>query len=180
MRIWSLCQLALQQTVAQLDPYRLGLLVKIVRCMPPSLAGKVRSLYEYTGIGTPPWQHNLEHNALFLGSNSLTGHAIAMCHSVVNDCLFPSCEHELHMVTERDYEASAVACPLVQDGRVAGCLYLASVYEAYFSPPRLQLIQYYAELVASIFEPDDFHQPGAIDLWDMPSPEFQQHYLALW
>lgn len=180
MRTWSLCQLALQQMAAQLDPYHLGIMIKIVRCMPPSLGGKVRSLREVMGTGTPPWQHNLEHNALFLGRNSLAGYAIAAGHLVVNDELppFPTLEHEEKRSPFGDYEASAVCCPIVSHDRIAGCLYLASVYEAYFTPARLHLIQCYAEMLASAFEPGDFHDPGRIELWDMPAAAFQQRYLS--
>src|SRR5437016_4558797 len=64
LRFWSSCNLILQQAIGQLDPERLGMAIWIVRCMDPSGPNeKVRSLRETTGIGTPPWQSNLESQA---------------------------------------------------------------------------------------------------------------------
>ena len=50
----------------QLDPERIGMSISVVRCMPPK-NGKIRSLRESEGLGTPPWGGDLEERALLLG-----------------------------------------------------------------------------------------------------------------
>src|SRR6266487_795610 len=68
LRFSSLCDLILQQSLEQLDPHRLGLAVIVVRCMPPSREGKIRSLRENVGRGTPPWEGKLEQKVILLGA----------------------------------------------------------------------------------------------------------------
>ena len=67
LRFSSLCDLILQQSLEQLDPQRSGLAIIVVRCMPPSREGKIRSLRESVGRGTPPWEGKLEQQAILLG-----------------------------------------------------------------------------------------------------------------
>lgn len=47
--------------------------------MPVSSEGKVRSLRESMGVGTPPWPGDLEHQAMFLGAESLAGYVVTNC-----------------------------------------------------------------------------------------------------
>src|SRR5206468_2142891 len=70
-RFWSISNLILQQALGQLDPNHLGLAITVVQCMPPSADGKIHSLRERAGHGTPPWHMNLEQHAIFLGQESL-------------------------------------------------------------------------------------------------------------
>lgn len=63
----SISDLILQQAINQLDPQRLGLAIIVACCMPLSTNGKVQSLRERVGRGTPPWNSSLEQQALLLG-----------------------------------------------------------------------------------------------------------------
>src|SRR5579884_3751850 len=42
LRFSSICNLVLQQALAQLDPHRVGMAVIVARCMPPSHENKIR------------------------------------------------------------------------------------------------------------------------------------------
>src|SRR5215472_7448782 len=56
LRFWRISEVVLKQALAQLDPNRLGMSVKLLQCMPPTEPdNKVHSLRERTGKGTPPW-----------------------------------------------------------------------------------------------------------------------------
>src|SRR5205085_8873280 len=79
LHFWSISNLILQQALGQLDPDRLGMAITVVRCMPPSNGNKVRSLRESVGQGTPPWNGDLEQQAMFLGAESLAGYAVTTC-----------------------------------------------------------------------------------------------------
>jgi len=66
LRFWTISRLVLQNALRQLDPERIGMAITVVRCMPPSREGKIRSLREGMGLGTPPWEDDLEKRAVFL------------------------------------------------------------------------------------------------------------------
>ncbi len=72
----SICDVILQQALKQLDPNRVGMEITVVQCMYPSLNGKIRSLRESLGRGTPPWNRELEQRTLFLGAESLSGYVV--------------------------------------------------------------------------------------------------------
>jgi hypothetical protein len=75
LRFWRISDEVLKQALLQLDPNHLGMAVMLIQCMPPSpIDGKIRSLRERTGKGTPPWTADLEHDVLFLGLESLSGY----------------------------------------------------------------------------------------------------------
>src|SRR5947209_384025 len=76
LRFWTISRLVLQHALRQLDPERIGMAITVVRCMPPSRERKIRSLREGMGMGTPPWEGDLEHRAMFLGAESLAGHVV--------------------------------------------------------------------------------------------------------
>ena len=76
LRAWKLLDLVIKQALSQLDTYQLGMSLTLVQCMPPSQGGKIASLRERLGRGTPPWQADLEHLALFLGAGSLAGYVV--------------------------------------------------------------------------------------------------------
>src|SRR5438067_5306589 len=61
---WSISNLVLQQALGQLDSNQLGMEITIAQCMPPKEDGKVRSLRERAGRGTPPWNTDIEQHSL--------------------------------------------------------------------------------------------------------------------
>jgi hypothetical protein len=176
LRFSSLCDLILQQSLEQLDPQRSGLAIIVVRCMPPSREGKIRSLRESVGRGTPPWEGKLEQQAILLGAESLAGHAVTLGHLVVNQNL--SEDQSLSPGYHGLWEESAAAAPIMLEGNVAGCLLVSSTQPGYFVPSRQTLIESYADLIALAFEPDDFYEVRYIELGLVPFQEVQQAYLS--
>ncbi len=176
LRFWSITRLILQQALRHLDPERVGLAITVVRCMPPR-DGKIRSLRESVGLGTPPWGGDLEEKALLLGAESLAGHVTISCRLEhigdlkANKTFLPAYQVE--------HEVSAVACPIMHACRVAGCLLLSSTQMDYFTPEaRLSLVRGYTNLVSLAFNPDDFYNPETIALHIMPPPATQQNYFS--
>src|SRR6266581_7027894 len=169
LRFSSLCDLILQQALEQLDPKRLGLAVIVVRCMPPSREGKIRSLRENVGRGTPPWEGKLEQQAILLGAESLAGHAVTLGHLVVNQNL--SENQSLSPGYHGLWEESAAAAPIMLEGNVAGCMLVSSTQPGYFVPSRQTLIESYADLIALAFEPDEFYEARYVELGLVPFQE---------
>ncbi|HZU68508.1 MAG TPA: GAF domain-containing protein [Ktedonobacteraceae bacterium] len=175
-RFWSISNLILQQALGQLDSNLLGMEITIAQCMPPAHGSKVRSLRERTGRGTRPWNTNIEQRSLFLGIESLAGYALTSQRLMT---IQDRNESQIQF-TERwtEFEESAAACPIIFQGRLAGCLLVSSTQPHYFLPFRLQLIQNYADLLVLAFEADEFYAPEDIELLPMPSLEEQQAYIA--
>ncbi len=176
MRYWSISNLILQQALGQLDPDHLGIAVRVVRCMPPR-GGKIRSLREWIGLGSPPWTGELEQKAMFLSAESLSGYVVTSCrpNAVQN------VEEEQSLVPAHwdPHEKSAAAHPILYAGRVAGCFLVSSSQPYYFlSQARLMLIQHYADLLALAFEPSEFYDPRDIELRVMPDQKIQKEYFA--
>ncbi|GCE27507.1 hypothetical protein KDA_29910 [Dictyobacter alpinus] len=174
LRFWSITRMVLQQALRQLDPEGVGMAITVVRCMPPR-DGKIRSLRESVGLGTPPWGGDLEEKALLLGAESLAGHVTVSCRLEhigdlqANKTFLPAYQVE--------HEVSAVACPIMHACRVAGCLLLSSTQLDYFGPEaRLSLVRGYTNLVALAFNPDEFYDPEKIALHIMPPPTRQQTF----
>lgn len=171
----SLCELILQQALGQLDPHRVGMAVIVARCMPSSSHGKVRSLRESQGQGTPPWPMNLEPYGVFLGAESLAGASIISGHLQVNQQLSQS----RHLAGYRGrWEESAAAAPISDADRIAGVLLVSSALPHYFTLPCCALIEQYAELIAVAFASEDFWELGRIDPGIMPLEEEQLPFLS--
>jgi hypothetical protein len=175
-RFWSISNLILQQALGQLDSNQLGMEITIAQCMPPGVDGKVHSLRERTGRGTKPWNTNLELRAIFLGIESLAGYALTSLRLlVIQD---RSERQMLFSGSWVEYEESAVACPIMYEGRMAGCLLVSSTQPHYFLPFRQQLIQNYADLMVLAFDSAEFYAPHDIQLHPMPPPEVQVSHFA--
>lgn len=177
LRFSSLCDLILQQALKQLDPQRLGLAIIIVRCMLPSHEGKIRSLRESLGRGTPPWGSNLEQQAVLLGAESLAGHAVTSGRLVVNQNLTDG--QGLSPGYSGVWEESAAAAPIMLEGNVAGSLLVSSTQPNYFLPERQTLIQDYADLIALTFGSEEFYETQQIELGLVPLQEVQHAYLSV-
>jgi hypothetical protein len=172
----SMQQLILQQMLEHLDPDRYGLLITLAICMPPPrLECKVRSLREIGGQGTPPWPRNLPEKSMFLGAESLAGYAITHGHPHVLNSL-----EEMACFSSEwtKHQQSMAAFPLWRQARIAGSLIVSSVQEAFFTQPRISVIESYTHLAACIFEPEEFFDPEKIELRLMPSHTLQRPYLS--
>ncbi len=172
----SISDLILQQAINQLDPQRLGLAIIIACCMPPSANGKVRSLRERAGRGTPPWASSLEQQGLLLGAESLAGHVVSFCRIESN--LRLKDDFGIAPGYRGRWEESAVAVPILHLGKVAGSLLVSSSQPNYFTPERCALIEQYAELLFVVFDPEDFYESAQIELKVMPPPEIQSPHFA--
>jgi hypothetical protein len=78
-----------------------------------------------------------------------------------------------------EHEISAVAVPLLDATRVAGCLLFSSTQPEYFvSQFRLALVQGYTYLMSLALASQDFYPSELIQLQIMPSFAIQQQYFA--
>jgi hypothetical protein len=177
LRFWSITRLVLLDALKQLDPERLGMIITVVRCMPPTGDGKIRSLREIIGQGTGPWNGSLEEKALLLGAESLAGYVTTSCRLEqvgdlrLNKTFLPTYQAE--------HEISAVACPIMRASRVAGCLLFSSTQPDYFaSEVYLELVNAYTRLIFLAFEAADFYNPDLIDLHIMPPPDVQLVHIS--
>ena len=175
LRFWRISEAVLKQALAQLDPNRLGMAVKLVQCMRPGADGKVRSLRERAGRGTPPWPADLEYDVLFLGLESLSGYAVEVRHIVSDDDLRQS---KTFPAVKDNHEVSAAAHPIRFEGRIAGCLLASSTQSGYFSPQRLNLLAIFSDLISLAFDNEDFYPSHMIELRVMPKPSSQRPILA--
>lgn len=176
LRFWRICEAILKQALAQLDPHHLGMAIKLVQCMPPTRKdGKIRSLRERVGKGTPPWTADLEHDVLFLGLESLSGNAVDLRRMVYEDDL----RKPSPLPRVRDtHEISAAATPIRFEGRLAGCLLASSAQANYFTQQRLALLATFSDLISLAFDKNEFYHPHNIELRVLPRPETQRPYLA--
>lgn len=175
LRFASLGDLILQQALKHLDPSRLGMAIIVARCVAPGDGEKVQSLREQLGRGTPPWEPHLEQQGILLGAESLAGQALLSWHLESNPYLSST---SLAPGYRAEWEESAVAMPILHQGKVAGSLLVSSTQPDYFTAEMHQLVEQYAELLALIFEPEEFYDWERIALAVMPSPEQQAPLLA--
>lgn len=176
LRPWTIFRLILQHALRQLDPERLGMAVTIVQCMPPTHDGLIHSLREVTGLGTPPWEGDLDNYALFLGAESLAGYVVMVQHPEAVQNL--KTDTTLVPAYQTEHEVSAIASPILFANRTAGCLLISSTQPNYFlSQARISLIHGYARLIALAFEPHEFYPPTIIQLSIMPPTSVQRELL---
>ncbi len=163
--------LILQQMIKQFDPKRLGLTIRIARCLWHQSENKVRSLQVIGGISTPPCNRDLGQQTIFLGAESLAGTAVMKCRSAAARRAEDSA---LNPVRWEEDEQSMLAYPLMSQTRIAGCLLIASTRSDAFSEAHHKLIECYAHLMALAFEPDAFFDAKDIALHIMPPYSHQE------
>jgi hypothetical protein len=177
LRFWVISNLVLGAALEQLDPgpHPVGVEVVLVQCMRCSHNETVGYLRETCLLGTPPWRTD-QLTPLFLGAESLSGYAVtsarpALCQNLrTNPAFLP--------VRVEAYEESAVAYPLLQGERVGGCLLVTAAQADFFTPPRLQLVNGYADLAVLALQDDQFYEKQAIQLGTMPATDVQQVHFA--
>ncbi len=176
LRFMGLCDFILQQLLTQLDSERAGMAAIVASCMPPSVWGQVHSLRERVGRGTPPWEAQLELQAILLGAESLAGSAVSSAHLVMNAHF----DDQVGITPgyRGPWEESAVAVPIMDAGKIAGSLLVSSTQPDFFREGHLALIQNYADLLSLAFEGNAFYDPGQINLWPLPQASVQQPALA--
>lgn len=170
-RFFTISHRVFSQALDQLDPNNLGMALSIAKCMPPVPGQKVRSLREVAGRGTPPWQSTLTQEALFLGIESLAGYALTKGRAYI--AVNRSERLGFYAIRWEKWEESAVACPIMLEGRYAGCLIASSAQPGYFLPFRQRLLEQYAGLAALAFDPEDFYDHQGIWLLPMPARDVQ-------
>ncbi len=178
LRYLTVFDLLLVHATQQLDPERLGLSIIVVQCVPPSPPDeKVFSLHEQFRIGTPPWSPEREEKTLFLGAESLAGHAVTTGKpEVIDDVRSYS---GLLPVHQSQYEVSVAAYPLQRAGRIAGCLLVSSTQLRYFTRPRQELLQAYSDLAVVAFYDHECYEPDQIELRLMPDEMIQGPHLFM-
>lgn len=184
-RFWAVAKPVAEQAMLQLDPYQFGLLISVMRCLPPRPGNKVRSLYASVGQGTPPWEGSYDQWPILVGIESMAGYAATNYRTIVVQDLekesgfFPIRTFDKSGKIEKLEEARSIcASPILREESTAGSLFLCSTQLRYFTPSRLALIQQYVELLALAFEPGEFYGKQRIDLGIMPSLQVQEPYFA--
>ncbi len=174
---WTLCHKVLQHALRRLDPERIGMSIRVVLCMPPGSDGKIHSLHESVGQGTPPWRDDLEQEAIFLGAESLAGYVVTSCRPAVVQNL--ASENFRLPAYRAEHELSAMVTPILYASQVAGCVLVSSTQTDYFnSSSRLSLISDYTQLIALAFTPEQFYPPEWLELRVMPSFDAQRVLLT--
>jgi hypothetical protein len=154
----------LKQALLQLDPHRQGMAITLAQCMPPRADGKIHSLRERAGKGTPPWTADLENLSIFLAMESLAGYVVQNQHpssieELSREKLLPALQDE--------FEVSAAAVPLLYEGNIAGCLLASSTVAGHFTRQRMELMTDFANLLtvgmgATEFYPHTYVQLGIL------------------
>ncbi len=177
LRFWTICNLVLAAALEQLDPgpEPVGVEVVLAECLPQLQGEVVHCLRETFLLGTPPWRTD-QITPLLLGAESLAGYAVtsvrpAICQNLrANPAFLP--------VRLEAYEESAAAYPLLQGDRVGGCLLVSAAQVDFFTPPRLALINAYADLAVLALRDDQFYEQQAIQLRTMPATDVQHALFA--
>ena len=173
---WTVTQQILEHGVRQLDPEHIGISITVVLCMPPCSDGKIHSLRENVGIGTPPWEGDLTAKALFLGAESLAGYVVSSFHYENVDDLRSRTYVPAY---QAEHEISSIAWPILRVGRIAGCLLLSSTLPNYYrSDARRLLVADYARLLAFAFRPEQFYPYEMVELRQMPPQDEQRKLLG--
>ncbi|MDQ2714801.1 MAG: GAF domain-containing protein [Chloroflexota bacterium] len=176
LRFWTICNLILQQSLQQLDPHHLGMVITIINCTPPGPENKVRSLNIHLGQSTKPWDRNWGRWPLLLGIETLSGYVVATGHAVtIQDAKKDHLHYPTLLVEKLN---SAYATPIRHIDGIAGCLCICSTQPHYFTQSRQNLIQNYANLLTLAFDPEQFYEPASIELGVMPPEDVQRPYFA--
>lgn len=175
LRSSSILALILQQMLAHLDPTQEGLSVFVLRCTRPPRGEQVRSLQEFMGRGTPPFDTYQELQLFLLGADTLAGAAVTRLYPHINQNLR---EESYAPFLRTPLEESAMTCPVLFEDRIAGCSLVASNRAHYFTPIRQKLVQDYTNLMVLALSPDAFFDPADIALSLLPPRQEQQPFFV--
>jgi hypothetical protein len=166
----TLYEFILGHAVENLDPNKVGLSIGLICCVPPQHGQKIFALRQVAGIGTPPWERELERNVVFLGAESVAGASVISYHLSFIDSRDEVTIAPAHWT---EYEQSAVAFPILRQARVAGALLASSCQPYYFTPVLKSLVEAYAHAAALIFDSSEFYSPSDVQLGIMPDASLQ-------
>jgi transcriptional regulator with XRE-family HTH domain len=175
LRPWQLTTSIINEAITLLDPHNMGMAITAVLCMPP-VEGRIRSLREQGGRGTYPWVADLEHQSIFLGMNSLAGYVVqngrpASVHDVKKEQYIPVFAYP------EDWEASAAACPIWLEGKIAGCLLAASQEIGHFTQTRMDLLIDLTNIFSLALNASAFYDHRQVHLRYIPHPRHQGQLL---
>lgn len=171
----ALYKLIFEHALEHLDPDKVGMSLALVCCVPPLPGQKVRGLRQIRGMGTPPWERDLQRKTMFLGSESVVGDAVIHYHTALVNSRDST---SFTSANWTDFEQSALATPILRQARVAGALLASSYRPYYFTPAHEKLLELYAHLVVLMFDPSEFYDPSEIMLGVMPTFSLQEAYFA--
>ncbi len=181
LRYDVLCDAILADAINALDPHNLGIVLLVARCMPPSLGQKVRSLLVTTVRGSAHWQQyveQMEQSTIFLGIESLAGHAVSTLSADIGKHLFNDLTHPSHHGCLGELIQSAIATPILHLGGIGGCVIALSSQPHSFSFLTQRDFKDVANLLALSFSPDAFYPPEQVDLALLPEYCVQKEYIA--
>lgn len=167
-RFWLLSSTILFHALSQIEtrPEQTGVEISVARCMPPQQDGKIRSLREYAGRGTPPWRGDLHTKDYFLGAESLAGYTVTHRHgAMIPDRHATDVAAPAHWM---EHEMSVAAFPIMREGEIAGALIISSCIPNFFTQERLLLLEKYADLIRLAFYDQEFYPASSIELALMP------------
>jgi transcriptional regulator with GAF, ATPase, and Fis domain len=174
-RFWSIYQRLVPAMLEQLDLYHVGVGVTILACTRPVEGQPVRSLRVVGGDETPPLKQKTSGTvAYLLGLESLAGYAVT--HSRLLSIQHKD-DSRLPSLKIAGIE-SVVACPVKEEGRIAGCLSVVSMHPDSFLQPQLSLIESYANLVALAFTEEQFYEAERIHLSMLPDQQTQHLFFS--
>lgn len=171
----ALYKLIFERALEHLDPDKAGLSLALVCCVPPLPGQKVRGLRQTRGMGTPPFEREMERKTMFLGSESVAGHAVMNYRLAIVESRDST---SFTSANWTDHEESAIASPILRQARVAGALLASSARSHYFTPAHQSLLELYAPLAGLMFDPREFYDPIEIMLGVMPELERQEPFFA--
>lgn len=176
LRMTSILSLILQQMLSHLDVDREGISVSVALCTTPSAGQPVRTLHEFTGRGTPPFDSHLTMQTYFLGVGTLAGFVVTHSrqHIIQNLREDKGFAHFLRT----DFEESAMVYPIMFENGIAGCSIVSSTRLNFFTPVKQWLVRDYTNLMSLALSPGHFYSPSQIRLRLLPPPEVQHSYFA--
>jgi hypothetical protein len=175
LRFWSLGATILQEMISHLDPRKQGLMIILALCQ-PSTDYTIRSLRVLLARGTGVWSQ-VEGYTQLLGIESQMGYAIEIGHRIYSENLY----HRSNWLSAHQASNgcnSLMVVPLRQANSIAGSLGVFSTQKLDFPPVRQNLIEHYANLLASTIPEQDYYPLNQIQLGLMPVFALQIPYLS--
>ena len=176
LRMSSIFSLILQQMLSHLDVDGEGLSISVALCTVPSADQPVRTLHEFMGRGTPPFESHLHMQTYFLGIGTMAGFAVTYSRQAVIQDLREDTGFVHFLRT--NFEESAMVYPIMFENGIAGCAIVSSTRLNFFTEIKRRLVQDYTNLMALALSPGHFYSSSQIRLRVLPPPTAQQRYFA--
>jgi hypothetical protein len=164
--------LILQRMINHFDSGCPDLAIRIARCFWHQTENKVRSLQVVRGVGRSSRSRDLGQRTVLLGAESLAGMTVMRCR--LTGASRQTQDSLLNPLSWEEHEQSALACPLMCQARIAGCLLMTSTQPDAFRESHYSLVESYAHLMALALEPDAFFDLKDIVLCMMPPHSRQE------